>query len=1214
MAAKKRGKERETTPRRAKRSPRPKAPQSAPELSEQLSPAPGSEDVSPSERGGLKIPVAGLVASAGGLDASKKFFTSMPADSGIAFVLIPHLDPEHESLMAELLTRHTSMPVVEGMGVLANRVHIIPPNKNMTISGGVLRLSGPVDRGNWQTSIDLFLRSLADDQQEKAICVILSGTGSHGTVGLEAVKAAGGMAMVQDPRTAGYPSMPESAIATGLADYVLPVDEMPEALLKYVQHGYVTGSNVVAGDEFPDHLNQVLALLYARTRFDFHSYRKKTLGRRLARRMGLSHFDDVPKYLAHLREHPEEVKRLARDLLVTVTRFFRDPEAFSALEKEAIAPLVQVKDGGEPLRVWVPGCATGGEAYSLAMLLLEHQGATKNSWRPQIFATDVDEQALEVARRGIYPEGISDDVSPERLDRFFTRVNESAWQISKHVRETVTFAVQNLITDAPFSRMDLISCRNLLIYLEPEMEKKIITLLHFSLKAGGYLFLGPSETVGRQSDLFEPVSKKWRIYRRIGPARADGLQFPAMHTEPPRAKAQPAGRPEAPSRLADLAQQRLLRRLGVACVVINRDYEILHFAGPTEDYLVQPAGPTTQHLLSLARKPLEPKLRVLIRRALRENAAQSIKGIVMRNEGDIRRVNIEAEPLSPSKHSTGLLLISFQEEPTPAGGPLGEAQSRDETSEPELVRQLEQELETTRDDLQGTIEEMESANEELKASNEEVMSMNEELQSANEELETSKEELQSLNEELSTVNSQLHDKVAEVESASNDMANLLNATHIATVFLDAGLRIKLFTPPATRMFKLIPSDVGRPIGDLVTRFTDLDLLREAQEVLRDLTPREKEVLTEDGRWCVRRIMPYRTLDNRIDGVVITFVDITERKAAADAVIRRLAAVVENSVDAIFSKDLDGTIRTWNGGGERLYGYSREEGVGRSVRMLVPEDRAAEWTEVMATLARGEHLEQLETERIRKDGQRRAVSLTISPIRDSDGTVVNASVTGRDISRSKQLEREVVEIASLEQRRIGQDLHDSVSQELTALNMLAGDLAETLRSDPSNAAKLVEGLVLGLQRSQQELRAVMRGLLPVSVDAEGLMSALADLANRTQQKDKVVCIFDCPEPVPLEDNVIATHLYLIAQDAVHNAVKHAKCRNIRISVESDHLLILRVQDDGIGIPDQAAANHGGLGLRIMRNRAAIIRATLTIQPAKPAGTVVTCNLTRKNHEQ
>jgi PAS domain S-box-containing protein len=727
MAARKRGKERATAGEQPERAPRPKRAVSASQPSARLSTSPAAEDISASERGGLKVPVAGLVASAGGLDAFKKFFSAMPADSGIAFVLIPHLDPEHESLVVELLARHTSMPGVEaaeGIAVLANRVYIIPPNKNTTISGGNLRLSGPVERGNWQTSIDLFLRSLADERQEKAICIILSGTGSHGTLGLTAVKAAGGMAMVQDPKSAGYPPVPGKAIATVLADYVLPVEQMPEALVKYVQHGYVSGGRRAAAvDEIPDHLN----------------------------------------------------------------------------------------------------------------------------------------------------------------------------------------------------------------------------------------------------------------------------------------------------------------------------------------------------------------------------------------------------------------------------------------------------------------------------------------------------------EELSTVNSQLHDKVVEVESARNDMADLLNATHIATVFLDAGLRIRLFTPPATRIFKMIASDVGRPIGDLATRFTDLDSGREAQDVLRDLTPREKEVPTEDGRWCVRRIMPYRTLDNRIDGVVITFVDITERKQAADAVTRHLAAVVENSVDAIFSKDLEGTIRTWNDGAERLYGYSGEEALGRSVKMLVPEDRFAKWTEVMATLARGEHVEQLETERIRKDGERGAAALTISPIRDSDGKVVSASVTGRDITRRKELEREVVEIASLEQRRIGQDLHDSVSQELAALNMLSVDLAETLRSGPAKASQLVERIVLGLQRSQQELRAVMRGLLPVSVDAEGLMFALSDLADRTTQKARVTCDFDCPKAVPVDDNVIATHLYLISQEAVHSAIKHARCRNIRISVVSNQFLVLRVQDDGIGISDQPADNRGGLGLGIMRNRSAIIRATFTIEPAKPAGTVVTCALARKNHE-
>ena len=607
MAAKKRGNERATAAEEAGRSPRPGRRVGVPGPGDESSPMPADEDASARGPGRRELPVAGMVASAGGLDAFKKFLAAMPADSGIALVLIPHLDPTHESLMVELLSRHTSMPVVEaaeGMVVEADRVYIIPPDNNMTISGGVLRLSGPVERGGWETSIDLFLRSLADDQQEKAICIILSGTGSHGTLGLAAVKAAGGMAMVQDPRTADYPSMPESAIATGLADYVLPVEQMPEALVKFVQHGYVKGGGVVpAVDERPDHLNELLALLLARTKLDFRCYRKKMLARRLERRMGLSHFDDVAGYLAHLREHPEEVRQLTRDLLVSVTRFFRDPDAFSTLETEVIAPLIRAKDADAPLRVWVPGCATGEEPYSIAMLLLENQAAAQNPCRLQIFATDVDEYALEVARRGIYPQGICVNVSPERLGRFFTRVDESAWQIGKPVRETVTFAVQNLISDASFSRMDLISCRNVLIYFEPEMQKQIIGLLHFALKEGGYLFLGLSETVGRQTELFEPVSKKWGIYRRIGPARAEGLPFPAMQRGPLHAMPQPAGRPPVPPRLAELAQSFLLRRFGLACVVINREYQVLHFAGPTEDYLVQPGGPPTQHVLSLAQGP-----------------------------------------------------------------------------------------------------------------------------------------------------------------------------------------------------------------------------------------------------------------------------------------------------------------------------------------------------------------------------------------------------------------------------------------------------------------------------------------------------------------------------------------------------------------------------------------------------------------------------------
>jgi two-component system CheB/CheR fusion protein len=1311
-------------------------------------------------------PVAGIGASAGGLDAFKKLLVAMPPDSGIACVLIPHLDPAHESLMVELLARHTAMPVVEvkdGMPVEANHVYVIPPNKYMTIHGGVLRLTGPVERHGAQTSIDLFLRSLADDQQTRSICIILSGTGSHGALGLKAVKAAGGMAMVQDPATAQYNVMPQSAIATGLADYVLPVEQMPEAMLKYIQHFNVNGGKAGAEGAEPPELNQLLALVRTRTKLDFRSYRKKMLARRVERRMSLSQLTEIADYLAFLREHPDEVRHLSRDLLISVTGFFRDPEAWLVLKDDVIAPLVSAKEHDAPLRVWSVGCATGEEPYSLGMLLLEQLTALQKNCPVQIFATDIDEDALEFARRAIYPENISADISPERLARFFTRVSDSSYQVSKQLRETVTFARQNLIADAPFSKLDLVVCRNLLIYLEPEVQKRVIALLHFAVTEGGVLFLGSSETIGRRIDLFQPISAKRRIYRRIGLTQMNNLQFPAMEPEPRQAWAQPAKVPQPTQRLAELAHNSLLRRYALAYVVINRNYEVLHFAGPTEDYLAQPGGPPTHDLLSLARPGLESKLRVVIQRAIRQNMVQSVKGVMMRHATIIRRVNVDVEPLNQSKQAEGLLLISFQGQPNVAGESSPEAKASTQTADSDMVRQLEQELESTREDLQSAIEELESSSEELKASNEETMSTNEELQSTNEELETSKEELQSLNEELTTVNSQLHEKVQELETANNDMANLFQCTEIAMLFLDRALRIKRFTPETIRLFNVIDSDVGRPIGDIVRRFSDDELLSDAKQLLRDLTPREREVRTEDGRWCARRIMPYRTLDNRIDGVVITFVDITERKKAADAIdearlysegivetirdplivldgtlrvqscnpafyemfhtgaretvghllyelgnhewdipelrrlledilphqtratgfavahefkdlgertmlltarmiprpggrehqillaiedatdrikaenqlkrinvdleqqvaertqsIRereeRLQGILNTAADAIITIDRTGVIQSVNHATEQMFGYAAAEMLGQNVSMLMPSPHREVHDFYMARYqqTREKHIIGIsrDVEARRKDGTIFPTELAVSEIEHL------GLFTGihRDLTERKQLERDVVEAASMEQRRIGEDLHDSVAQELTALNLLTRDLTETLRTDPANASQLVERIAQGLQRSQQELRDVLRGLLPVAVDSEGLMAALSDLADHTQQERRVSCRFDCPEPVTVADNLAATQLYFIAQEAVHNAVKHAQSQNIRITlVIADANMALSVQDDGIGVSIQPAETQG-LGVRIMRNRAAILGARLTIEPAAPTGTVVKCVLTRKTDEQ
>ncbi len=617
-------------------------------------PPPSEAAPPPSKPGPASPPVVGIGASAGGLDAFKRFFTAMPADSGIAFVLVPHLDPAHKSLMVELLARHTAMPVVEAenhVAVEANHVYIIPPDKYMTIHGGVLSLTGPVERRTAQTAIDHFLRSLADDQQERAICIILSGTGAHGTLGLKAVKAAGGMAMVQDPATAEYERMPQSAIATGLADYVLPAEQMPEALIKYVQHAYVNGGTTIeTTPEAGDSLTQVLALLRARTSFDFRPYRKKMLTRRVERRMGLNHLDSIPKYVAFLRDHPDEVKQLVKDLFISVTSFFRDPEAYEDLASQVLAPLVQSKEADSTIRVWVPGCATGEEAYSLVILLLEQLSAASKNCGLQVYATDVDQDALEVARQGIYPESIAADVTPERLARCFTCVDETSYQVSKQVREPVVFAGQNLISDAPFSRMDLISCRNLLIYLEPEVQKKVVTLLHFALNEGGYLFLGPSETIGRQTDLFEPASKKWRIFRRIGPSRPERVEFPIVAgAEQPG----PVPRPgelggTRPVNFAELTRRLFLEELGAVAVLVNRKYEILYFLGPTSRYLEQPTGEPTRDLMMQAREGLRTKLRAAVHRATRDNEAVVLTDVRVKRNGDYHPIIVTVKPVPAS--------------------------------------------------------------------------------------------------------------------------------------------------------------------------------------------------------------------------------------------------------------------------------------------------------------------------------------------------------------------------------------------------------------------------------------------------------------------------------------------------------------------------------------------------------------------------------------
>ncbi len=806
----------------------------------------------------------------------------MPADANVAFVLIQHLDPTRKSLTAELIGAHTTMrvrQVRDGMRVEPNCVYVIPPNKYLSLRWGTLRLSAPGAPRSLRMAIDFFFHSLAEDQGEHAIGIILSGTGSDGTLGMKEIKAAGGMTMVQDPVTAQHDGMPRSAIAGGSADYVLPAERMVETVVRYVRHATLPATTDEAPRPDPDPLGDALRLILAHTSLDFRGYKETTLRRRIRRRMSLRHLDRVAAYVEVLHADPAEVSALAKDLLISVTSFFRDPAAWQTLQKRAIRSLVAGKKAHAPLRAWVPACATGEEAYSLAMLMIEELEASGNIGPLQVFATDVDTDALETARIGSYPEGIAAHVPAARLARFFVHEGHR-YRVTKELRDAVVFAPQSLLSDPPFSRLDLISCRNLFIYLEPEAQDRLVPLLHFALADGGYLFLGSAEGIGPHEGLFQAVSAKQRIYRRIGPTRDDKLRFPIAPT--PNTPHVPSTSPPRLGRLTALAQRLLLARYAPASVIVDRSGEILYFHGRTDDYLTQPSGPPTRELVALVRGGLRSKLRAALRQAVAGRQRVVVSGPQVRRGAARHGVTTTIEPLDAGSEVGPLWLVSFED--APPSPVLDTALVADE-AEGSLISALEHELKTTKDDLQQTIED-------LRAANEELMSVNEELQSSNEEMETSKEELQSLNEELTTANGQLESKIAELEATTNDLDNLLISTDIATLFLDPELRIRRFTPAAVALFSLIPSDVGRPIADVAQKFSDPALLGDAARAMRHPTPPPVEVRADDGRWYMRQVLPYRTRAGHVEGVVLTFSDV-----AADA-LQEARAFAESIVDTV----------------------------------------------------------------------------------------------------------------------------------------------------------------------------------------------------------------------------------------------------------------------------------------------------------------------------
>jgi two-component system, chemotaxis family, CheB/CheR fusion protein len=802
----------------------------------------------------------------------------------MAFILIQHLDPTHASMMVDLLAGHTPMKVqqaADGMPLEREHVYLIPPGAYLSIRDAALRLSKPRERHGARLPFDFFLRSLAEEFGERAICVILSGTGSDGSLGLKAIKENGGLVVAQDPDDAEYDGMPRSAIMTGAVDLVLPVGKISEMLAQYGRQMVLNGERKgpASDDHSTDRLAEVINLVRTKTSHDFALYKPGTLLRRIERRMVLAGVDDSGRYLDMLRQDSGELELLAKDLLINVTSFFRDLKAFELLAQEVIPDLVRRHASDRPLRIWVAGCSTGEETYSLAMLFLEEIAAAKRNIKLQVFASDVDEDAVALAREGRYPESIAADVSPTRLARFFTQEDHS-YRVVVELRGTVVFTTQDVLADPPFSRLDLISCRNLLIYLRPEAQERVLLLFHFALRESGVLLLGGSETVGRLDDRFEPISKAQRIYRQIGHSRPGELDFPigpggGVRTLWP-GRMHPAAAQGISAR--DLTQRLLLETYVPASVLINRKHECLYFEGPTDRYLRVATGEPSRDLLAMAREGLRNKLRAAIQQATREHALTIATGAQASYAGSAVTVRIEVHPVQSGGEE--LLLVSFLDEPEREPRP---GRPVEPTGDLSRIAELEGELDATGKELQSAIHELEIANEEQKAINQEAMSANEEFQSTNEELMTSREELQSLNEELTALNSQLHETLERQRSTSNDLHNILDSSGVATLFLDSDLNIRFFTPAAKSLFRVIATDIGRPLADLAHRINDTRLLADAGMVLAGHVPANREVEAENGAWYTRRILPYRTQDARVAGVVITFADISERKTAERAI-------------------------------------------------------------------------------------------------------------------------------------------------------------------------------------------------------------------------------------------------------------------------------------------------------------------------------------------
>jgi two-component system CheB/CheR fusion protein len=1132
------------------------------------SPSPGERPAGSAARLGIFVGIGG---SAGALEALHGFFDHMPADTGMVFVVVMHLERHHPSVLAELLARHTEMPVTQaedGVRARPDRVYVIAPNTVLALERGVLRVATPEAVGS-RKPVDTLLGSLADDQGEGAVGIILSGTGADGTIGMRMIREHGGLTLAQAPDTAKYADMPQSVIGAGLADHVLRVEDMPARLRAHADRlAQARRSEATAlDDEIAANLDSICGALQRQTGHDFSHYKKGTLLRRIGRRINVMAKTSVPDYLRRLESEPAEAESLLRDLLIGVTHFFRDPEAFQALADLAIPRVLERAEAMQPLRAWVPGCASGEEAYSIAMLLLEQLSRQGDSRPVQVFGTDIDTELLKTARQGRYPDEIRAHVSPGRLERFFTR-DGASFQISKELRQSCTFSTHSLIKDPPFSSLDLISCRNVLIYLGPELQKRLVPVFHFSLRSGGFLFLGPSEDLAANAEMFVSVDKRYRIFRRNEAVARRPLDLPMVgRTIPTAPQPHPDLEPAAPppERTLSPALDRMIRsEYAPPCVVVNEQGEILYLGGPTSRYLQPREGRPTHNLFDQAPTGLRVELRAALSIAVKTHSKVVREHVLAEVDGSVRPLRLTARPLPGLPPQSGLYAVIMQE--------TGAAEAREGGVQPParellVIEQLEDELRQTREDLQSAMESLETSNEELKSTNEELTSTNEELQSANEELQSSREELQ-------TVNDELREKVQALDAASNDLQNHYAGTQIATLFLDRELRITSSTPAAGALFRFAGSEAGRSFHVVAAFFKEQCLAADVQDVLRTEEVVERHMQTADGRrWFLVRLLPYRTTDQLVAGVGITCIDITDLHRA-EAAERHYGLLS----DAIFVWSFDGGLETWSRGAEELYGYASREVRGRPpyevLRTLLPR----RWREIRDAL-HGSGRWEGELEHRTKDGRAVAVSAKLELTRGEDG-VERVLEADRDISDRKRAEEalrnadrnknEFLAVLSHELRNplapIRNSLHvlqqvetggDEARRALTIADRQLGQLTH-LVDDLLDVTRITRNKI-HLQRQRLDLNELVRHTVDdnhSTLEASG-MTVEIDLA---------------PAPVLIDADPV--RISQVLGNLLQNAAKFTPRGGVvRVSVSTDPgstRAVLRVTDSGIGMEPETLA--------------------------------------------